>query len=419
MQPPPLLCLVLAFSPLLSLHAEDTGPTRSATNKYRLVWTGDPTTTATFAWNQLEGKPGTLHFGEKDHGTNFDAYSESQKTDRVSEFDGMRNCFVRLSNLKPDTVYYLCVRDKKGVSPRFYFQTAPEKSKPFTFVAGGDSRNFRDVRISANQFVAKLRPLFVAFTGDMINRDEALEWQEWLDDWQETTGSDGRLTPLLPHRGNHERRAPSIPNLFDTPSDVYFSFSIGENLFRYYVLNSQIPAFGEQKEWLEKDLGKHSKKTTHLVAGYHKPMRPHVSAKSEGDNPMHWADTFYENGLDLALESDSHVMKRTLPLRPDPKGHEGFSPAPKDPKATVFIGEGCWGAPLRAADDAKPWTIATESFNGIDWIEVTPEKIRIKTVRVENPSRVESIDPKKPFQNPKGLKLWSAGGEEILEVIAD
>lgn len=134
---------------------------------------------------------------------------------------------------------------------------------------------------------------------------------------------------------------------------------------------------------------------------------------------MHWAETFYQFGLDLALESDSHVMKRTLPLKPDPRGDEGFSAAPKDPKATVFIGEGCWGAPLRKADDAKSWTIATESFNGIDWIEVSPEKMQIKTVRVKKPSSIQPVTSDNSFETPEGVILWEPKGGAVLEIPAD
>ncbi|MDF1851493.1 MAG: metallophosphoesterase family protein [Verrucomicrobiales bacterium] len=413
------LALLAIFPLAIHLPAQADSSTRSATDKYRVVWTGDPTSEAVIAWNQVEGSPGVVHFGEKDEGRNAGKYPEKQKIDHSNDFDGMNNCFVRLEDLKPDTTYYFCIEDEKGVSPRFYFTTAPDKAKTFTFVAGGDSRNFRDVRIAANLTAAKLRPLFIAFTGDMINKDNAMEWQEWLDDWQNTTTKDGRMIPLLPHRGNHESRPASVPSLFDTPEHVYYAFDIGDEQLRYYVLNSQIPASGKQKKWLEKDLKKHAKNRTHLVAGYHKPMRPHVSAKSEGENPMHWAETFYQFGLDLALESDSHVMKRTLPLKPDPRGDEGFSAAPKDPKATVFIGEGCWGAPLRKADDAKSWTIATESFNGIDWIEVSPEKMQIKTVRVKKPSSIQPVTSDNSFETPEGVILWEPKGGAVLEIPAD
>ena len=94
--------------------------------------------------------------------------------------------------------------DDSGVSSDYWFRTAADTPKLFTFIAGGDSRNNRTPRQKANRMVGKLRPLFVSFTGDMINADNDAEWIEWLDDWQQTVSSDGRMYPLLPHRGNHE-----------------------------------------------------------------------------------------------------------------------------------------------------------------------------------------------------------------------
>ncbi len=90
----------------------------------------------------------------------------------------------------------------------------------------------------------KLRPLFIAFTGDMINKDRAEEWVEWLDDWQKVISKDGHVIPIVAHRGNHERRPETIHHHFDTPMDAFFAFSIGGELFRYYTLNSEIPATG-------------------------------------------------------------------------------------------------------------------------------------------------------------------------------
>jgi hypothetical protein len=82
------------------------------------------------------------------------------------------------------------------------------------------------------------------------------------------------------------------------------------------------------------------------------------------------------------MESDSHVMKRTLPLKPFTGGGEDFKAAPNDPNATVYLGEGCWGAPLRRADVNYSWTVGTAAFNGFDWLHVTPGAIFDKTVKV-------------------------------------
>jgi hypothetical protein len=418
--------LLLAFAGALhfatpaSAQTKETNANASQTEKYRLVWFEDPTTTATFVWNQLAGDPATLYYGLKNQNRQKAKYSNQAKVDRVVKFDGMTNCFVRLQNLVPDRWYFMCLGDDFGVSRRFYFKTAPAKPEAFTFICGGDSRNFRDVRQSANILCRKLAPLFVAFTGDMINHDNAEEWNHWLDDWQLTINEKGRLLPIAPHRGNHEARPESLPNHFGMPKDSYAAFSIGGDLFRYYLLNSEIPADGAQGAWLSNDLKNNARGVTHLVAGYHKPMLPHTSGKALGRNPAKWAKTFYEAGLDLAMESDSHVMKRTLPLRPDASGKGGFTAAPDDPKATTYLGEGCWGAPLRRADVAFPWTVGAAAFNGFDWLHVTPEAIYDKTVKVVNVDETGEVDLKKPYENPAGISLWAPrGGDEVLTIPAD
>jgi|TARA_B110000037_G_scaffold221992_1_gene294966 hypothetical protein len=418
--------ILLALASALHLVAPASAQTKerntntSQTEKYRLVWFEDPTTTATFVWNQLAGDPATLYYGLQNQNRQKGKYSNRAKVNRVVKYDGMTNCFVRLQNLVPDSCYFMCLGDDFGVSRRFYFKTAPAKSEAFTFICGGDSRNFRDVRQAANTLCKKLAPLFVAFTGDMISQDNAEEWSHWLDDWQLTINEKGHLLPIAPHRGNHEARPESIPNHFGMPKDSYAAFSIGGDLFRYYILNSEIPADGAQGAWLSNDLRKNANGVTHLVAGYHKPMLPHTSGKALGRNPAKWAKTFYEAGLDLAMESDSHVMKRTLPIRPDASGKGGFRAAPDDPNATTYLGEGCWGAPLRKADVAFPWTVGAASFNGFDWIHVTPKAMYDKTVKVENVTRIEGIDPKKPYENPAGISLWAPrGGDEVLTIPAD
>jgi len=403
-----------------SAQTESVNVNTSKTGKYRLVWFEDPTTTATFVWNQLEGDPAILYYGLKNEGREKGKYAKRKEVDRVVEYDGMRNCMVTLENLKPDSWYFMCLGDEAGVSRLFYFRTAPDRPQPFTFICGGDSRNFRDIRQAANMMCKKLSPLFVSFTGDMINQDNAVEWNDWLDDWQLTIGDKGRLLPIVPHRGNHEARTESIPSHFGTPSDTYGAFNIGGDLFRYYILNSQIPADGVQGSWLRSDLKKNGKGVTHLVAGYHKPMRPHTSGKALGRNSYKWAGTFYEAGFDLVMESDSHVMKRTLPLKPYTEDGEDFKAAPNDPNATIYLGEGCWGAPLRRADIKYSWTVGAAAFNGFDWLHVTPEAIFDKTVKVEDVDRVGEVDPQKPYENPEGLQLWSPNGsDEVLVIPAD
>ncbi|PXA05758.1 hypothetical protein DDZ13_02500 [Coraliomargarita sinensis] len=394
-------------------------------SQIRLIWVDDPSTTMTVGWTHGGGSDATVHYGSRDKGQKPEAYRFSTSVDRTIAYSGgeIVSKFARLTGLKPDTAYYFVLSDDSGVSPRYYFRTAPDKPRPFSFIAGGDSRNNRTPRQNANRMVAKLRPLFVAFTGDMINRDNASEWDEWLSDWQLTVSEDGRMYPILPHRGNHEGRGNrTIYDLFDTTPDNYYGLTFGGGLLRYYVLNSQ---YGEsiQADWLQSDLDSlgGSETFTHLVAGYHKPMRPHTSGKAEGSAEYEaWAGLFYKNRFDLVIESDSHVMKRTLPLRPSIEaGHdEGF--VVDEEEGTVYTGEGCWGAPLRSTNDAKSWTLDSGSFNGFDLIHVRERHMELYTVKVDSVDAVDALPAKaKGLPLPQGLSLWEANGGARLVIPRD
>lgn len=401
------------------LQAELTALKTAATDKLRVVWSHDPAHEATIAWNQRLGEPAQVYYDTTDHGTDTPRYAHQLAPQRVQPFHGMTNCFAKLDTLASDTTYYFVLKDRFGTSRRYQFHTAPDSPQPFTFVAGGDSRNGREARRLGNSLVPKLKPLFIAFTGDMIDVDDAPSWQLWFDDFQLTIADDGTITPIVAHRGNHEAIPLSVHHLFNTPKDAYFAFDIGGKLCRYYALNSMLPALGEQGKWLTADLEQNATSTTHLLAGYHHPMRPHVAEKPEGIEPYKWAPLFYQYGLDLAIESDSHAIKRTLPLKPDPSGDHGFTPAQHDPQATVYIGEGCWGAPLRSDNDAKSWTLDSASFNGFDWICVSPESIQVRTVHFDTSAKAAAVSQRNGYNIPAGLSLWIAKGGRTLTIPAD
>ena len=406
---------------ILNIMVNDQGgiapPSPSAASRIRLVWVNDPSTTVTIAWDQTSGSDAVVKYDTVDYGRAESFYTNSNTVDRSIAYRGMENRFVRLSGLSPDTKYYFVLDDESGVSSRYWFRTAANTPKPFTFIAGGDSRNNRTPRQKANRMVAKLRPLFVSFTGDMINADVDAEWIEWMDDWQQTVSSDGRIYPLLPHRGNHESGGNStIYNLFDTTSDNYYALTFGGNLLRYYVLNSE-SGESTQATWMQGDLDLPSNTgITHLMAGYHKPMRPHKTGKPDGSAEYNaWAQLFYDNSFKLVFESDTHTMKRTVAVRPSTEGgaDAGFI---ADTSGTVYVGEGCWGAPLRAADDGKEWTLDMDSFNGFDLVHVYPEQVDMFTVKVDLEAVVVPLADGDELSLPHGINLWEASGGMRLVV---
>lgn len=386
------------------------------TRRYRLSWREDPATSMVVGWESVSGSGATVYYGtDSSLGTDWTAYPNSRSYDVSRSSMGMLHQHARLSGLQPDTDYYFVVRDSDSVSPRFIFRTAPDTKKAFSVVAGGDSRNNRLPRQNANRIVSKIRPLFVAFGGDYTDRNTNLQWADWLDDWQFTQSSDGRLYPIVAARGNHDDNV-SVNIIFDTPnSSNYFAFSFADNLLRSYTLNTEIAAGGSQGTWLENDLSGLGADADFRMAQYHKPMRPHTAGKSEGtDEYNSWAHRFHQFNMDLVVESDTHMVKRTFPLRPtsEPGSDEGF--IRDDSTGTYYIGEGCWGAPLRAADDGKEWTMAMGSFNQCNWIQVHPDRLEVRTVKVENAADVVEVDDAAPFVEPDGIDLWDGNGTVLI-----
>jgi hypothetical protein len=400
---------LIALFPLLS---------SGATEKYRAMWREDPATSMVIGWHQKSGHSPVLYLDETDHGQDYARYRFSKAPDHVAPMKGMNNHFVRLRGLKPNTVYYFVIRDSEGISTRFSFKTAPDHpSERISIIAGGDSRNNRDVRRDANKLVGKLRPHVILFNGDMIDMDTDKEWQEWFDDWQLIIADDGRITPVIAARGNHELSNAVVATLFDLPApDAYYALSLGGNLLRVYTLNSMIPAGGPQSQWLERDLAGHPA-TSWKIVQYHLAIRPHTSRKAENnDQYFSWAPLFYAYNVNLAIESDAHVAKVTWPVRPstEPDNDEGF--VRDDDEGTVYIGEGGWGAPLRDCNDTKSWTRSSGSFNQFNWIFVDEEQMEVRTVRVTNADAVRSVDPGNIFRPPYGLSIWNPENGDVVVI---
>lgn len=388
----------------------------AATARYRAMWRQDPAHTMTIGWHQVSGTSARIVYDLYDHGDNAAAYRFQQKPDRVAYARGMQTCFVRLTKLQPNTTYYFLVIDSDGQSRRFSFQTMPDDPKSrLSIVAGGDSRNYREARRNANTLVAKLRPHFVLFAGDMTYDDTPKAWIEWFDDWQLTTTAEGRLTPIVVARGNHETDNQGLFDLFDLPNkNAFYTLSFGRDLLQVLVLNTEIPATGPQALWLDQTLTDGGK-FRFRFAMYHQSMQPHCYQKPPRmDLIGTWATLFDEHGVDVALESDAHVVKATWPIRPDRgAGSEGGF-VRDDRRGTVYLGEGGWGAPLRSNNNDKSWTRNSASFNQFKWIFVDASRMDIRTVRIDNAASVGTVAANNPFAIPRGLDIWQPSNGSVV-----
>lgn len=389
--------------------------------RFRVMWHGDPATSMVIGWDQVSGSNPRVVYDSRDHGLSINNYPLSEPAHHIVEAKMMRNHFVRLRNLRPNTVYYFVVVDSEGSSRRYSFKTAPaDPETPMSIVAGGDSRNYRAARRFANRMVSKIRPDFIMFAGDMTGGDSGPEWIEWLTDWQETFGEDGRIFPIVVARGNHESSNKTLLQLFDLPNtEGYYAFTFGGSLLRLYTLNSMIAVGGDQRNWLEQDLQQNGESVQWRLAQYHHAMRPHTRAKGEKDQQVvYWAPLFFAYQIDLVLESDSHVVKWTYPIRPSRStAHdEGF--IRDDENGTVYIGEGCWGAPLRNNDDEKSWTRASDSFNQFKLIFVSRDKMEVRTVMTDRVEEVSALPDDQRFVLPPGFPLWQPATGPVVTIKA-
>lgn len=389
---------------------------------FRLMFKDDASTSVVIGFHATSAKAADhkVHYGTEDLGQDAEGYPQSVAASYVHVYREMNNAFVHLRELRPDTEYFFVVSDPTGVSARYRFRTTPASpDSRLSIIAGGDSRNNRKPRQNANILVSKLRADFVMFGGDMTGGGSAREWREWFEDWQLSISPDGRITPLIVARGNHESSNEMIEKLFDTPAGVYYGVTAGGGLLRVYTLNSESGISGAQTRWLEADLAANAG-IPWKFAQYHRPMRPHTSGKSDGTSQyQNWAHLFHSHRVQLVSESDAHTIKSTWPIRPATGAGSSQGFIRDDATGTVYIGEGCWGAPLRANNDNKPWTRDSGRFNGFNWIFLDRGALEFRFIRVDNAPSVGTVADSDRFRLPQNLDVWTPLNGAVVRLESD
>jgi hypothetical protein len=383
----------------------------------RVTFGLNPYNEASIIWDQNRGEFLGLYLDTVDPSVN--RYRTKLELSAKNSARGMKNHIVRLKDLKPNTRYYFTIKDTEGFGRTYYFSTVSDSpNERFSFIAGGDSRDNRVVRQKADKLVAKLKAHAVLFNGDFTGIDIEKQWKEWFLDWENSIDTDGRITPLIVTRGNHEHSNKVLVSLFDVPhKKVFYNTVFGGNLLNLVSLNSEIQKVGPQKIFLRNTLAEHTNFQWQIIQ-YHRPVRAHVASKKEMQTQYKNFVPLFEKhkNVRLCLENDSHTWKVTWPIvsSKEADADEGFKR--DDAKGIVYAGEGTWGAPLRAADDKKSWTRDAEAINQFNWIFVSKEKIELRTVKYENEADVESLTEKNRFQIPKNIELYGPVNGTLVEI---
>ena len=351
--------------------------------QWRVTWTGDASTEATVSWTtREEGSKHRLLYGTDP--SKLDQVMECQvnKGYRYGSKPGqVRDAFyhhARLSDLQPDTNYHFVMESDGERSKPLYFRTAPASGTGFSIIHGGDSRSGHTDRCRMNLLIAAMTRdhkeiLAFAHGGDYIKQGQSWDqWRLWLSQHELTTAPDGRVLPIIPTRGNHDggRHYAQIFDLEDREG-AWFVTKLGKDV-ALVTLNTGASA-SEQAEWLESQLSELRPKTRWLMVQYHRPMYPAIKGPAR-QAPI-FCPLFEKYNIDIALESDGHCMKRTVPIR-DGK---------KDPTGIIYVGEGGLGVKQKKPS-GKQWYLQDGGKHGfghhIMRLDFTDETLRTRFIRM-------------------------------------
>lgn len=335
----PLMLLVLLGLPFIACAQALSG---TNPGHLRLIWTEDPAHRATISWStSAAGSTHEVYLDTEPRNGTLAAYARKVVARNVA-VGGASTHHAAVTDLKPSTTYYFVVVSDGKASPERHFLTAPDDDRPFRLLSGGDSRTGVAERRKMNQLIAKLvekDPGIIAFVhGGDYNASANVwsEWNDWLTDHALTTTSTGRVLPIIPTRGNHEGDGAMYNQVFNDPggaSGDYFATKLGANV-TLLTLDTTTSIGGNQTKWLEQQL-QGAQAGRWIVPNYHHPAYPAV--KTPSGARQFWVPLFEKYNVDVALESDGHVLKRTLPIRGEKQ----------DATGVVYVGEGGLGVPQR------------------------------------------------------------------------
>ena len=349
--------------------------------QWRVIWTGDASREATISWSTAEkGKLHKVYFGEtKNLGKEQECQRNGEYTVDKKEKGKLEPAFYHhavIKNLKPSTRYFFVMESDGVKSKPFYFITAPKSGTGFTIIHGGDSRSGHTARCKVNVMMAKMideNPKIIAFAhgGDyIVTGKKWQQWRLWLSHHELTNGSDGRVLPIIPTRGNHDG-GPLYKEIFNVEpkSPDWHTTQIGSDI-AIVTLDTNVSGAGKQKDWLESELKRLRPQSKWLLTQYHRPLYPAV--KTAPAHTKIFCPIFDEYQVDLALEADGHCIKRTIPI----KGNKA------DPTGTVYVGEGGLGVGQRKPK-TDHWYLkggVTGSEHHVMLLDFTDTSLRIRTI---------------------------------------
>jgi PKD repeat protein len=408
----------------LALSAALASPAMAQTSQVRVTWTDTPSNNITIGFT-AKGSDAHVKYGTSTDETTWTranlTRSNTFKTSIVSQI-------VKLTGLTPNTAYYMQACDSTGCGQRYWFKTASDRPQDMTFISGGDSRSNPTGLQKANRMVAKIRPSFVDFGGDLTNSHTVAEVNTWLTDWELAFSADTingvsykYIPGLIVNVGNHESSdkqfvcsifgANTDGNEACSDRDTYGAFNVNGNQLRVYNLNSEFRPGGStanattmaaQTAWLNNDLATAGQQVQWRMAAYHVPALPRTSSKGVVEpGVIDWGKSFYTNKMNFVFESDSHLLKITKPVKVNAAGND----YEEINGGTVYLGEGAWATSPRAVDRNATWLVQDQyaQVNNFHLMQFVGDKLHVRTVLPMNEALVTPLTREQREANPLAL----------------
>ena len=368
-------------------------PENTEPRHVRVTWMENPQHEAVIAWSTtLPAGRNQVAYDTQSHGGELRLYTERARDIHSGEYTRSSDDLdygepplyyhhAHLPDLEPATTYYFVISSDGEESQEFHFVTAPDDDSDINILFGGDSRiggsepyqhdDRRNMNLRMKELAEEYDALAFCHGGDFYQRAELRYMRPWLTDHELTVTSAGRVIPVIPARGNHDR-AVGFEEMFwwpDMETDYFFVTQMtGEIAF--VTLNTEISLGGRQRAWLDIRLRELRPENRWLYVQYHKPSYPSVRGWTDGeDRRHHFVPLFERYNVDLVAESHDHALKRTLPIREGGPHEQGIT----------YIGDGGLGVPQRSPDPSR-WYLQepgmAASVHHVHVLEFTQDHIR-------------------------------------------
>lgn len=332
-----------------------------------LSWTDDPAQTQTITWQtgQYINSSQIEYVQREASGSPALVSGASEPVDTDQGIVAVHS--LKLTNLKPATLYQYRVGNGCFWSPYYTFTTAPAEAAPFSFLLFGDSQGYsfgvwQDTLQKA--YKENRRAAFMINIGDLV--DMGLSCRQWRE-WFEAGHGVIEKIAVMAVMGNHEvynsKWEISQPVLYtgffhfpdNGPPQLkgkVYSFDYGSAHFTF--LDTQIQEEAQwipkmlslQEEWLKKDLAA-TKKQWKLVF-MHRPPYHNGLSDSDGDVRDAFAPIFEQYHADVVFAGHDHVYARSYPISKGKWSNEkGTGP--------VYITTGRSGDRTFAQTESKSW----------------------------------------------------------------